>query len=72
MTIPKRADELFRLKAILKLAIEEIDADRPGRPVTCWTDISPGPTPRSPRSIPVARAVTSHPGQPHPSTGCQR
>ncbi len=30
MTIPKRADELFRLKAILKLAIEEIDADRPG------------------------------------------
>ncbi len=30
MTIPKRADELFRLKAILTLAIEEIDADRPG------------------------------------------
>ena len=31
MTIPKRADELFRLKAILELAIEEIDADRPGQ-----------------------------------------
>src|SRR6266568_5512535 len=31
MTIPKRADELFRLKAILTLAIEEIDADRSGQ-----------------------------------------